>query len=91
MLKDTSFPTCVLRRLVHETPTTDLTHYKIDLKINSSIKTSSLECMPVKRPRLWATMWCKCLDWVHFSIALFPFKGTLDVADEYIERFCLGR
>ena len=90
MSKDTSFPICVLRRLVQETPTIDLTHYKIDLKINSSVKTPSLEYMPVKRPRLWATMWCKCLDWVHFSIVLFPFKGPLDVAVKYTERFCLG-
>ena len=90
MSKDTSFPICVLRRLVQETPTIDLTHYKIDLKINSSVKTASLEYMPVRRPRLWATMWHKCLDWVHFSIVLFPFKGPLDVAVKYIERFCLG-
>lgn len=90
MSKDTSFPTCVLRRLVRETPTIDLTQYKIDLKINSSVKTPSLEYMPVKRPRLWATMWCKCLDWVHFSTVLFPFKGPLDIAVKYIESFCLG-
>ena len=90
MSKDTSFPICVLRRLVQETPTIDLTHYKIDLKINSSVKTASLEYMPVRRPRLWATMWCKCLDWEHFSIVLFPFKGPLDVAVQYIERFCLS-
>ena len=50
MSKDISFPICVLRRLVRETLTIDLTHYKIDLKINSSVKTPSLEYMQLNAP-----------------------------------------